>query len=137
MITKSDMMLPLVEACPTFEPTWQAFLDEWTHDEAGLDGGYLPLYLALGDLADHLIDMLARRETSAFPANFAVVTRWHVEGDGYVREAATVGLLECIQNTNLHTSTRPEQFRAFLGPVSETWWDKLYGFWKRGELLRE
>lgn len=132
LITKSEMMMPLLTACPSFQPAWEDFVREWTDDR-----GDLPLYLALSALARHLIGMLARNETATFPAIFAVVERWHVEGDSYVKEAATVCLLEDLQNMNLHTTTRPEELRAFLGPVSAKCWDKLFGFWERGELLRE
>jgi hypothetical protein len=47
-----------------------------------------------------------------------------------------VGPLEALQNMNLHEDTEPEQFRPWLLPESAQWWDKLHGFWKRGELLR-
>ena len=48
---------------------------------------------------------------------------------------ATVGLLEDLQNTNLHKSTEPEQFRLYLLPESAKWWDKLHRFWEHGNLL--
>jgi hypothetical protein len=131
VIAKDDMMGVLLAACPSFAPQWQAFQDEW-RDEAH----DLPLYLVLADFARHLIGMVERGETSALPAVFTAVEHLHVEGEHYVREAATIGLLEGLQNLNLHKcGTEPEQFRPYLGPVSERWWDKLYGFWERGELL--
>jgi hypothetical protein len=126
------MMKPMLTACPSFQSTWNEFVEEWRDQPEGL-----PHYLALNNLARHLVGMLARNETDSFPAVFSVVEQWHLEGDSYVREAATVGLLEDLQNTNLHESTKPGQFQAFLGPVSAKWWEKLYGFWERGELLRE
>ena len=125
-------MVPILESCPSFRPVWKSFEDEWKDDPEGL-----PIYLALGDLARHLVEKLARSETSTFPAVFRVVEEWHLEGDAFVREAATVGFLENLQNANLHESTDPKQFRAFLGPISAKWWDKLHAFWERGELLRD
>lgn len=133
MIAKNDMMDVLLAACPSFAPQWQGFRDEW-RDEAH----DLPLYLVLADFARHLIAMVERGETSGFPAVFAAVERLHVEGEHYVREAATVGLLENLQNLNLHKNgTEPGQFRPYLGPVSKTWWDKLYSFWEHGEPLTD
>ncbi len=125
-------MKPMLAACPSFQPAWNAFVEEWKDEPEGL-----PQYLALAELARHLIGMLARNETASFPAIFDVVEQWHLQGDSYVREAATIGLLEDLQNTNLHESTKPEEFRVFFGPVSANWWNKLYGFWERGELLLE
>lgn len=119
----------MLTVCPSFESKWREFQD-YRRDEADP-----PVYLALSDLARHLIEMLARGEVSSFPDIFSVVERWHTEGDSYVAEAATVGFLESLQNTNLHRATEPEQFRAHLLPVSVLWWDKLYAFWERGEML--
>ena len=54
-----------------------------------------------------------------------------------MKEAITVGLLESLQNTNLHATTNPEQFVKYLGPESKKWWSKLEGFWERGELMKD
>ena len=133
MIAKDGMMGVLVAACPSFAPRWQEFLDEW-RDEA-YD---LPLYLALADLARHLVALVEPGRTSDLPTVFAAIERLHVEGEHYVREATTVGLLESLQDLNLHKdATEPEQFRPYLGPVSMRWWDKLYRFWEHGELLTD
>jgi hypothetical protein len=128
VITKDDMMGVLLAACPSFTPEWEAFVDEWK-DEAG----DLPLYLALSSFARHIIGMLERNEVGDFPAIFQAVERLHVEGDSYVQETATVGLLEDLQNLNLHRTTQPEQFRPYLGPQSRQGWDDLYRFWKGGQ----
>jgi hypothetical protein len=83
------------------------------------------LYIALGDFAAHLKSMLERGETNTFPDVFQVIEKLHVDGDGFVKEAATIGILESLQNAK-----EPEQFRRFLGPESEKWWDKLNSFWE-------
>jgi len=124
VITKPEMMPLILEVCPSFESKWRAFLDYWG------DESEPPLYLALSDLARHLIDMLARDDVATFPEVFAVVERWHIEGVPYVAEAASIGLLEDLQNTGLHTSTTPEQFRPYLLPESAKWWDRLNEFWE-------
>jgi len=121
----------MLEACPSFRPAWHAFLQEWRSDEDK------PLYLALGDLARHLIAMLAARDTAGLVAAFDVVERWHLEGDGYVREAATVGLLEDLQNENLHATTAPADLERFLRPESLKWWRKVDRFWSNGELITD
>lgn len=122
--------MPLVvQACPSFESEWHEFLAYWQEESEP------PLYAALEGLSRHLIGMLARQDVSSFPAVFAVIERWHLEGDAYVKEAATVGLLEDLQNRAAHDTTTPEQFRAYLGPESAKWWDKVSGFWERGEML--
>ena len=96
----------------------------------------LPEYLALSDLARHLITMLERNETEGLRAVFRVVEDWHLEGEHYVKEAATVGLLEDLQNTNLHEgNTCPEYFIEFLLPETRFWWFKVVDFWEKGILI--
>ena len=51
MIGKEQMMELLLDACPSFRPRWEAFLEEWQETDD------LPLYLALGDFAVLLIGM--------------------------------------------------------------------------------
>jgi hypothetical protein len=88
--------------------------------------------------ARHLIGMVERREVGDLPALFAAVERLQVEGDHYLREAATVGLLEGLQNLNLHPNgTAPDEFRPYLGEQSARWWDKLNQFWQQGEMLTD
>jgi hypothetical protein len=125
------MFEPLLAVDPTFMPRWQAFLAEWRDERE------LPLYLALGELADHLIERLERSDVSDFADVFAVVEAWHLEGDSYVREAATVGLLESIQNQlggqdrryRSANGVRAADFERWLFPESKRWWEKLYRFW--------
>ena len=126
MITKNEMMELMLTACPSFRRAWEDFLVEWSTEDDK------PLYIALGTLAQHLIDMLAAQQASELSQAFAVVERWHLEGDAYVREAASIGLLEDLQNDGLHTSTSPKDFEPFLMPESLKWWRKVEGFWNSG-----
>jgi len=130
-ITKLTMMDAVLEACPSFVPQWTEFLEEWS------DTDDKPLYLALSALARHLIALLAAEDREGLSRVFAVVERWHVEGDSNVKQAATIGLLEDLQNSGLHGSTSPEQFEAFLLPESLKWWRKVERFWNHGEVIRE
>ena len=133
MIAKDDLMGVLLDDCPSFAPQWRGFQDEWRSNTDDL-----PLYLVLADFTRHLIGMVEREDTTGLSAVFAAIERLHLEGDHYVREAATVGLLESLQNLNLHkNSTVPEHFRPYLGPESKRRWDKLYRFWEHGEMLTD
>ncbi len=97
-----------MEVLPTFQPKWDAFVEEWRDDEDNEVGN--PYYLALTDLARFLIEMVEARDKPGLRRVFEIVEDWHTDGDAYVRQAATVGLLEDLQNGSLHTSTRPETF---------------------------
>lgn len=124
MITKADMMDVLLSASPTFADNWDSFRREW-EDEPDPS-----LYLALADFARHVIATLEAKDDEHLRSIFAAIERLHVEGDHYVREAATVGLLEDLQNTNLHRTTDPDQLRPFLLSESLKWWDRVDSFWK-------
>src|SRR5262245_65805572 len=118
------MIAVLLDACPTFAPAWRTFLNEWSEAP-----GDPPIYAALGDLARHLCGMLARGETAGFPGIFAAVERLLVHGDHYVQEAVCLGLLENLQNANVHATTEPAQFRPWLGPEAVRCWTDLNRFW--------
>lgn len=126
-IVRSNMFEPLLEADPSFRGVWEAFQEEYQSE------GELPLYLALTEFARHLIQKLETDNTHQFDAVFDVVERWHINGDRYVQEAATIGLLEDLQNHNLHRITRPEDFVLWLRPETLKWWIKVHEFWTLGK----
>jgi hypothetical protein len=131
LIRKFQMGPMLVEACPSFELEWKQFLAEWAHEPD------IPVYLALSDFARHLSGLLIEGNDPALTRVFNVVERFIVEGEAYVSEAAIVGLLEDLQNTNLHTGTTPDQYLPFLLPQSRRWWGKVKAFWSEGRLLTD
>lgn len=113
----------LLEVDPTFQPVWEAFADKWR------DQTELPLYLALGDLARHVIGKLEGGQVRELQHIFAVVERWLADGDELVREATTIGLLEDLQNRNLHKTTSPDQLKQWLGLRSAAQWIEVERFW--------
>jgi hypothetical protein len=112
MISASQMLPILIEACPSFQSTEKL------------------VYVALGNLARHLLELYRRTETQSFPAIGEAIERLHIEGDHYVREAATTGLLEGIQNVWGNNDVDPELFATYLLPESRKGWDKLNAFWR-------
>lgn len=117
-ITRLTMFDPLLEADPTFQPIWEAFLGEWGAESDA------PLYLALSSLAKHMAAHLEAGRASSLDRAFEVVERWHIEGDHYVREATTVGLLESLQRIG------SSDFEKWMRPETMRWWKKLDAFWR-------
>jgi hypothetical protein len=120
MIARQQMIPLLLEACPSF----QASLDEhrqYYEEEI--------LYVALGDFARHLLDLHRQQHKQSFPAIARVIERFHLEGEHFVREAATIGLLEGIQNVWGNNDVDPELFVPYLLPESVKWWRSLNDFW--------
>lgn len=125
-------MEAILNVSPTFEPVRSAFCAEWNDHPEGL-----PHYLVLSDLARHIAVLLEQGADAEVRQIFQVVEAWHVHGDQYVREAATVGLLEDLQNTNVVGEQTPGRCLAYLGPQSLRWWRKVERFWEKGEPLRD
>ena len=122
MITKTEMLPLLIEACPSFLPIWQEMEAERGQDE--------PLvYVQLGGFARHLVELQIQGQTAEFEDVFEVIERLHVEGDDYVQNAATIGLLEDIQNIAGNRKMDREVFFTYLKPVSAVWWQSLNRFW--------
>lgn len=114
MIEQSQVLPLLKTACPSFQ----------TDEDI--------LYAALGNFARHLLELQRSHRIDCFPAVARVIERLHVEGDQFVREAATIGVLEGIQNTWGNSGVDPQLFAAHLLPESHRWWEELSAFW-RGE----
>jgi len=122
MIRKDDVIPLLSDACPSYQARWQLYCGHSTY-EPGL------LYLDLADFADHLVGLLRGNNTEEFKQVFEVIERMHLDGDEYVREAATIGALEGIQNIAGNSGVDPERFVRFLGKTSKRRWKKLNDFW--------
>ena len=121
MITKDGVMPLLLQACPSFQSGRQRY--------AKTEGQDL-LYVSLGNFADHLLELHQKNHTDEFPAVADAIERLHVEGDHYVIEAATIGLLEGIQNVWANKRVDPELFYPLLRPQSAKWWQSLNDFWQ-------
>jgi hypothetical protein len=114
-------MIPLLlEVCPSFQHVLEEHRQYYGED--------IP-YVILGDFADHLLQLYQKRQTDVFSAISQAIERLHIEGDHYVREAATIGLLEGIQNVWLNKGTNPELFFPYLLPKSAEQWKSLNDFW--------
>lgn len=103
----------LLENCPSFRP----------------EDPEQPTYILLAAFAEHLLERQRAGATEELPAAVRLIERLHVEGDAYVREAATIGILEAIQNISGWSGLDAEAFGRHLLPVSRRWWDSLHAFW--------
>jgi hypothetical protein len=138
MITRHAMMEPMLAALPALEPKWQAFVAEWRDNPYNTPKSHpddLPNYLFLGDLAAYLADCMQEGDEESVRKALAVCERWLVEGEHYVSEAATVGLLEDLQNYAQRRNIAFARIEALLGPEGQRWWHKVNAFWSKGELL--
>ena len=110
----------LIEACPSFSEGWREHAEEHGDDLA---------YVAAGAFARHLFVLHQANDPSSFLAVAAAIERLHLEGSPWVKEFATIGVLEGIQNVWSHSNADPEYFRSLLRPESQRLWDSLNNFW--------
>ena len=113
----------LLLACPSFFERWEEHLLFYQEEDEQL------LYLDLGEFADHLVELHKGHRVEEFPAVFQAVESLHLEGDHFVKEAATIGLLEGLQNEARNIGVDPEEFLQYLGAQSLKWWRQLNDFW--------
>ncbi len=120
MIDKQQAMQLIVEACPSFEPLWVQHLEEHGDDL---------MYIAAGDFARHLLTLFLDGRHDRFPGLGRAIELLHRDGSTWVREFATIGILESIQNVWSNSGTDPSSFVPYLGQESRRWWNGLNGFW--------
>jgi hypothetical protein len=120
MITKEQVMPLLREACPSYT-------EKWKNHRASCSDEYL-LYVDLGRFACYLVGLYESAQLDEFPSVFEILERLHLEGDAYVREAATIGILEGIQNIAENFGINPQEFARYLKPESAKWWRQLHDF---------
>jgi hypothetical protein len=121
MITKEQVMPLLLDACPSFTEKWKKHSAYWEDENL--------LYIDLSEFNHHLIELHKSNQINEFPTVFDAIEKLHIEGDDYVKEAATIGLLEGIQNIASNTDVNAEDFIQYLKPESAKWWKQLNAFW--------
>src|SRR5262245_39688685 len=120
----ADVVPAFLAVCPRIGPAWENHLAFW---DGEAERGH---YNDVGVVAHHLVDSFQSGDISEFPAVFALLERCLVEGDEQVKELATIGVIEDIQNIASHRSFGPWVFYDWLGPESRAAWDELWVFWQ-------
>src|SRR6478752_2096195 len=87
------------------------------------------LYELLGAFGRHLLELYNLDHATSFLNVGVMIENLHIDGDELVKNAATIGLLESLQNIWLNAGIDPMPFREWLLPVSREQWDALYEFW--------
>lgn len=131
MISRTEMFDPLLKISEGFRQIWGKFVEEWGSDKE------LPQYLALSCLARYISKLILESKEAELKGIFNVIEHWHIEGDDYVKEAATVGILEDLQNTNVVGLGVPEKVETYLLPESKKMWIKVSDFWGTGKIISE
>jgi hypothetical protein len=120
MIEDIEAMPLLVSACPSFAEEWNEHLR--------IHGAELA-YSAAGAFAAHLLSLYRAGEAKCFPAVAEIIERLHIEGSPRVKEFATIGVLEAVQNVWRNNGADPGAVGRLLGKESQWRWQSLNDFW--------
>lgn len=130
-ISTSEAFALLLDACPGARADWEEHIIDC---EGEADDSP---FLGAAVFARHVVELKAAGKTETFPAVFKLIERLIVEGDGKVREIATIGFLEDIQNISSWREFGNEVFVQFLGPRSLSEWNELIKIWEGKDSLAD
>lgn len=120
MIMKEQMIDLLLEACPSYQESWNDYIKDEDIDEERL------YYLDLSDFVRHLIRLYRSGKHDEFPAIFHVIEQFDIEGEHSVREAATIGILELLLPDEYLSGN---EFIKYFGKHTMIGWNSLFLFW--------
>ncbi len=127
MITKEEMLNPVLVVSPDFSPVWNRLLNDHASGES------LPVYVGLTELAKHISELHLNNRSDEIKEIFDIIEQWILEGDTFVHEAATSGLLEDLQNINIVGAGISQQLKPYLLPETERWWENSLNAWLKWE----
>jgi hypothetical protein len=124
MIERGDLISVLLQEVPQLREEWARYLSD---SGADIDG----TYVQLAWFANAMVESAKAGRKEALAGIAVAIERLHVEGDAFVREAATIGLLEGIQNYAGDSDGLLPILVDSLGPESRRWWNSLNAFWDK------
>lgn len=123
LITREEVLQALIDAHPPFKKRFEEDKDSYYSD------GDVLLYAVASDIADEVVDLSKRNDGPALKSIFNFIETLLEKGDDYVKELATVGFLEDIQNHAEWAEMDRTKLIPYLGINSQKAWDDLDNFW--------
>jgi hypothetical protein len=87
------------------------------------------LYIVAADFARHLETLFEKSNLIEFEKGLNFIEKLHVNGDSFVKNLATIGILESFLNTSLMEYFNSENEIPNLRIESKKWWKQLNKFW--------
>ncbi|GLX66594.1 DUF7674 family protein [Paenibacillus glycanilyticus] len=123
-ISKSKVMELILQACPSYKKQWDEYVQKNYKN-----GDEQLLYIDLANFATYFVDLYKHNKISEFPSVFDVIELLLTNGDDFVKEAASIGLLEDLQNRLLNNEINTNVFNQYLKQESLKWWNHLNDLW--------
>lgn len=124
MINKDEVMDLLIKASPSYKQRSENYMQE-NYEE----GEERNIYLEISDFVDHFIDLFRSGNLIECISILEAVEKLHVNGDEFVKELATIGFLEDLQNQLGNYQIYKKPIEILLWPETRIWWDHLNNFW--------
>ena len=125
MITREEVMNLFIEACPSFKENWEAYISSEEDRNSST-----VLYSDLTCLANYLVGQIDNEMMLETKTVFDMIEQLLHQGDTFVKEAITVGLLEDIQNKLINQSIDLNVFNRYMLAETKKSWGDLFDFWK-------
>jgi hypothetical protein len=121
MINSETILSKLLQYCPQFQATIDRDLDDEDRESA---------YAISGSFADFLLGAYKHNDAKVLQNAGAFIEELYKSDNDNVKQLATVGYLETIQNYWGNNGTDAEQFTQFLQPIALEHWRELNDDWK-------
>lgn len=113
MINKEDIIPELSKRFPDF-----TINPDFMGDEL--------IYPILGEFARYIVQKFREENKQELIIIFEFIETLHTDADDFTREAATIGILEGLQNVS---EIREQEIKKYLGKISLESWLSLNDFW--------
>ena len=111
-----------------YEDVNETLLAEFPAFSVDEDDFELP-YIVAGWFAKYVLEAFQTGDKETYNKGLQFIERLHTDSTDKVRELATIGYLESIQNTWPEDLLKINIPFNDLGETSKKWWVKLYSFW--------
>lgn len=125
MINREEVMNLFIEACPSFKENWVAYFN--SDDDRN---NSTVLYSDLTCFANYLVCHIDNEIMLETKTVFDLIEQLIHQGDTFIKEAITVGLLEDIQNKLINQSIDLNIFNKYMHTETKKSWGDLIDFWK-------
>lgn len=88
-------------------------------------------YLVAGYFSDYIADKIQLGDDQEIKKASELIEIMHVCGSNKVKEMATIGILESIQNKYGNNKSIIEKLNANFGKETKLWWEQLNKFWNK------
>lgn len=128
MVSKVDCMKLILEQIPAFRESWQAHLNYWDGEQAGLCND-------VTEFSHYVVELIATEQVDDLKKIFNLIEQLQVDGDIEVQTAIATCFLENLLNVASAGRIDTKKFVDFLGPESRAYckaWDEFTGVHTEG-----